>query len=119
MGSAWRLLATIAFAGVAGCAPQGAVEGPVPLGRTAYVGGPRVVPERVVEDSRCPPATQCIWAGRFVLRVTVLGGAWRKRIDLTLGEPVAVADGRLTLVAVTPVRAPDRMRFTFAFEGGL
>lgn len=65
MGAAWRLpamiaLAGVALVGVAGCAPQGAVEGPVALGRTAYVGGPRVVPKRVVEDSRCPPATHCV-----------------------------------------------------------
>ena len=51
--------------------------------------------------------------------MAVLGGAWRKRLDLTLGEPVAVADGRLALVAVTPGREPSRMRFTFAFDGGL
>jgi hypothetical protein len=46
-------------------------------------------------------------------------------MDLTLGTPVQVADGALTLVAVTPDRTasapplPKQLRFTFAFSGGL
>ncbi|PSJ40981.1 hypothetical protein C7I55_08815 [Sphingomonas deserti] len=113
---------------LAGCAttpdPHG-IEGPVALGQIAYVGGPRVRPDRVIEDSRCPVDTLCVWAGRVVLRATVIGGSWSKQMDLTLGTPVQVADGALTLVAVTPGRtagappAPKQLRFTFEFSGGL
>jgi len=112
---------------LAACTEQAAVEGPIRLGQTAYVGGPRVVPERVVEDSRCPADVSCVWAGRVVLRVRVVGGDWSKRLDLVLGVPVDVADGKLTLVAVTPGRIAGRSiresagasRFTFVFQGGL
>lgn len=109
----------IALVGLTGCAEQAAVEGPVRLGQTAAIGGPRVMPERMVEDSRCPAGTTCVWAGRLVVRARVLGGSWSKRLDLTLGVPVRVADGRLTLIAATPAHGPEPMRFTFAFEGGL
>ena len=104
---------------------QHGIEGPVRLGQIADVGGPLVRPDRLIEDSRCPGRTQCVWAGRVVLRATVSGGGWSKQIDLMLGEPVSVADGRLTLVAVEPGRGsggqsrPRQLRFTFSFEGGL
>jgi hypothetical protein len=53
--------------------------------------------------------------------MSVLGGGWSKRIDLTLGEPVDVVDGKLPLVAATQGRSdmrrhyPFRYRFTFTF----
>jgi hypothetical protein len=46
-------------------------------------------------------------------------------MDLILGVPVDVADGKLTLVAVTPGRVAGgsarttSSRFVFAFQGGL
>lgn len=111
---------------LAGCGPTRPVEGPVRLGQIAAVNGPRVRPDLIVEDSRCPVDTQCIWAGRLVVRATVLGGGWSKSFDLTLGVPVQVADGSLTLVAATPPSRPVRRaakpsdyRFTFNFHGGL
>jgi len=97
----------------------------VRLGQIAAVNGPRVRADRVVEDSRCPGGTQCVWAGRLVVRATVLGGGWSRQIDLTLGTPVNVADGQLTIVAATPVRRagqnsrPLPYRFTFRFQGSL
>ncbi len=109
---------------LAGCSAPQAIEGPVRIGQMAYVGGPRVMPERVIEDSRCPVRTICVWAGRVVLRATIYGGAWSKPMDLILGVPVDVADGKLTLVAVTPARDAGRSardassRFAFAFQGG-
>lgn len=130
--AAMRRSAIVLLAALAGCTAPTAVEGPVRLGQMAYVGGPRVLPERVIEDSRCPAGTTCVWAGRVVLRAIVYGGVHggvrggtgSKPLDLVLGVPVDVADGKLTLVAVTPARGPGRSardpsaRFTFAFEGG-
>lgn len=113
-----RLSSLIAVA-LAGCSQTAAVEGPVGLGQTALVGGPRVRPDHVVEDSRC------VWEGRVVVRATVSGGDWSKPVDLILGVPVAVADGKLTLTRVTPARRAGQSaktvpsRFTFAFQGGL
>lgn len=118
-------LAMVVIAALAGCTAPKAVEGPVGLGQLAYVGGPRVMPERVIEDSRCPAGRTCVWAGRVVLRAIVYGGAWSKPVDLVLGVPVDIADGKLTLVAVTPARRAGRSarthpsRFAFAFQGGL
>jgi hypothetical protein len=109
-----------------GCAAASPVEGPVRLGQIASVNGPRVRPEQIIEDSRCPIDAQCIWPGRLIVRATVLGGGWSKQIDLTLGIPVNVADGSLTLIKATPARKNERSgseplpyRFTFAFQGGL
>jgi len=123
-----KLLAALMATSLAGCAASNPVashpvEGPVRLGEIAAVDGPRVRPDRVIEDSRCPADVQCIQAGRLVVRATVLGGGWSKEVDLTLGVPVPVADGTLTLVAATPVpisgeTAASAARFTFKFQGG-
>ncbi|UYK83734.1 hypothetical protein NG827_14830 [Xanthomonas sacchari] len=121
-------LAALLAISLAGCATGGPVasqpiEGSVRLGEIAAVDGPRVRPDRVIEDSRCPADVQCIQAGRLVVRATVLGGGWSKELDLTLGVPVHVADGMLTLVGATPVpiaseTAASDARFTFKFQGG-
>ncbi|KAA8921395.1 hypothetical protein GIY21_20320 [Xanthomonas sontii] len=121
-------LAALTAISLAGCAAGGpvasrAIEGPVRLGEIAAVDGPRVRPDRVIEDSRCPADVQCIQAGRLVVRATVLGGGWSKEIDLTLGTPVPVADGMLTLTDATPMpiigeSAASAARFTFKFQGG-
>lgn len=115
-----------ALSQLAACTPHRPVEGPVRLGQLASVNGPRVRADKVIEDSRCPIGTQCVWAGRLLVRATVIGGGWIKQFDLTLGLPVNVADGRLTLVdASLPKRsnrrdgAPVRYLFTFDFQGGL
>lgn len=122
------MLASLAATSLAGCAASNRVasppiEGPVRLGEIAAVDGPRVRPDRVIEDSRCPADVQCIQAGRLVVRATVLGGGWSKEIDFTLGVPAPVADGTLTLVDAKPVpirgeTAAFAARFTFEFQGG-
>ncbi|MDR6672843.1 hypothetical protein [Xanthomonas sp. 1678] len=122
------VLASLVAISLGGCAAGGPVasrpiEGAVRLGEIAAVDGPRVRPDRVIEDSRCPADVQCIQAGRLIVRATVLGGGWSKEIDLTLGVPVPVADGMLTLVDATPVpvgseTAASAARFTFKFQGG-
>jgi len=120
-----RRLVCAALLCLTGCGSTDAIEGPVRLGQIAAVGGPRVQPERVIEDSRCPMNARCVWAGRVVLRTKVFGGTWPKTLDLVLGVPADVADGKLTLVAVTPDRVAGRSartepsRFAFAFQGGL
>ncbi|HDS0924003.1 TPA: hypothetical protein QDZ10_002483 [Stenotrophomonas maltophilia] len=124
------MLASLAAISLAGCAASKRVasppiEGPVRLGEIAAVDGPRVRPDRVIEDSRCPADVQCIQAGRLVVRATVIGGGWSKQLDLTLGAPTPVADGMLTLVEAEAAHVPingkaaaSAARFTFKFEGG-
>lgn len=123
------VLATLFVISLAACAASGPVtsqpiEGPVRLGEIAAVDGPRVRSDHVIEDSRCPSDVQCVVAGRLILRATVLGGGWSKQVDLTLGVPIPVADGQLTLLAATPPPANSAaayvadMRFTFSFQGG-
>ncbi|WP_236546292.1 hypothetical protein [Stenotrophomonas sp. 364] len=96
---------------------------PVRLGEIAAVDGPKVRPDRVIEDSRCPAELQGNRASRLVVRSTVLCGGWSNELNLTLGVPVLVADGMLTLVDAKPVPFPrassrSEARFTVNFQGG-
>lgn len=121
-------LAALASFALAGCVstPPPLAEGPARLGQVVYAGGPRVRPVSLVEDSRCPMNARCVWAGRATVRAEVILGSGTRTLDLTLGEPVLVADGQLTLVSVTPERMagdpkpdPTDYRFAFEFAGGL
>jgi hypothetical protein len=122
-----KALTTVVVFGLASCATvPSAQAGPTAaLGGTAYTNGLKVQPLAVVEDSRCPTNVQCVWAGRLVVRSEVHGGSWRKILDLELGKPQQVADGALTLIAVTPEKVagtntePLAYHFTFDFQGGL
>lgn len=95
------------------------------IDESAVVDGPRVTPLKVLEDSRCPVGTQCVWAGRVKVAVRIDTGPGSETREMTLGEPQQVADGKLTLVEVLPVKKanetiyPDEYRFGFTFAGGL
>lgn len=95
------------------------------IGERVYVDGPHVTPRVVLEDSRCPADVDCVWAGRVRLAVTVHLGAGDIQRELTLSEPIAVADGTLELAEVRPPRAsgeapkPADYRFGLRFAGGL
>ncbi len=130
-------LALTALLLLAGCVTTPRVEEPSPasedsddglsrtrLGETVAVGGPKVTPVALLEDSRCPTDTRCIWAGRVRVTVRVDLGRGSQMRELTQGQPVPVADGTLELVAVQPDRtehpiAPEAYRFGFRFMGGL
>ncbi|WP_235425403.1 hypothetical protein [Croceibacterium mercuriale] len=95
------------------------------IGQTVMVDGPQLTVVELLEDSRCPADVQCVQAGRVRVRVAVHLGAGDRTLDLTLGEPVQVADGALELVSVQPDRtvaaeaiAPAAYRFSFRFDGG-
>ena len=89
------------------------------LNEVANLEGLTVRPLAVIEDSRCPAAVQCVWAGRLRIRAEVSKFG---TLDLTLGESFSVDDGILTLVDVRPgKRSPDAIalrdyRFTFTFR---
>jgi len=95
------------------------------LGQTVNVGGPRVTPLEVLEDSRCPMEARCIQAGRVRLSVRISTGAGSAVRELASDKPLQVADGQLELANVMPPRSvrgpikPGDYRFLFKFSGGL
>ena len=122
-----KALATFAAFTVAACATvPPANAGPTAgFGQVAYANGLKVQPLKMLEDSRCPALVRCVWAGRIVVRTQVSGGSWQRTLDLELGKSQQVADGALSLAAVSPAKAapgeidPRAYRFTFDFQGGL
>lgn len=61
-------------------------------------GGLTVRPIAVIEDSRCPGNTQCLWEGRLRIRAFVAG---RDR-ELTLGQTLQTETGAVEFVAASP-----------------
>ncbi|GEM_PF-1894821 len=109
--------------------PPGPYNGPplayTRIGETISVGGPKVTPLALLEDSRCAEGTQCVWAGRLRARVRVDLGSGPREMEMTLGQPVQVADGQLDLLDALPhpvggkKPAPLAYQFGFRFMGGL
>ncbi len=95
------------------------------FGETEVVGGPKVTPLALLEDSRCPAGTECIWPGQLRISARIDTGKGSETRELTLGAPVPVADGQLTLVETMPEKKtnitlyPEDYRFGFTFAGGL
>jgi len=75
----------------------------VALGQKANVGPLIVTPLAIVEDSRCPTDTQCVWAGRVRIDAAIND----ERHELTLGQTAAVAGGTLVLAEVRPAKVAD------------
>jgi hypothetical protein len=89
------------------------------FGESVRVGGLRIAPLELLEDSRCPVDVQCVRAGdvRITARIRHDGNA--EVSELTLGRSIRV-DGRdVQLIQVRPERRSDRSinlrdyRFTF------
>ena len=118
------LFAALALAGCATTQPQGDNRlAYARMGQTVSVGGARVTPLALIEDSRCPQGVQCVWAGqvRITARVATRSGSAVR--ELTTGKPIPVANGTLTLANVEPTKrkdttvAPGDFRFGFRFDG--
>ncbi len=124
-----RTLTLIAAALLSGCVTaqhynnDGSID--AKLGQTVNLGGPRVTPLKVLEDSRCPMEARCVWAGRVRLSVRITTGQGTTVQELASDKPLAVADGMLELQGVMPARSTQRTlsprdyRFTLKFSGGL
>ena len=95
------------------------------LGQTVLVGGLKVTPLKVLEDSRCPMEARCVWGGRLRLSVRITTGAGTSVQELSTDKPLAIAGGQLTLQGVMPPRSTQRTlvpgdyRFILKFSGGL
>ena len=69
---------------------------------------------------------RCIWAGRVRILAAWVNPDGERQLELTLGEPAPLADGFITLTAVTPSKmagqgkalSPSDYRFSFQFVGG-
>ena len=113
------ILALLVLASCATVRPEYANGPTASLNEVANLDGLTVRPLAVVEDSRCPINANCVWAGRVRIRAEVSGAGTR---EMTLGEPVAVSGGTLTLVDVRPSkRMPEAIaareyQFTFRFQ---
>ncbi|MCP3733172.1 hypothetical protein M9978_22465 [Sphingomonas sp. MG17] len=105
------------------------IEPPEPVAVSARIGawtriaGLRIRPDKVVEDSRCPMNARCVWAGRATVRLTLRDGSRTRQVNVTLGEPIKVRDGRLALMSVSPEKMagaqpkrPAPYRFVFEFQ---
>ena len=96
--------------------------GPAALGKFTAVEGLQVRPLAVLEDSRCPASVQCVWAGQVRIRAEIFSRSGREFREMTLGQPIAVSGGRLTLAAVEPPKAKPgatkagEYSFSFHFE---
>ena len=94
------------------------------FGETAKIGDVRISPLKLLEDSRCPKDVQCVWAGQVRITAVVTWQARVQQVEITQGRPVAVANGTLTLVEVTPETRsnvainPRDYRFGFRFTRG-
>ena len=134
-----RQLSAFTALALAGCASATPPAAPLPsdpaddlvratLGQSVNVGGPRVTPLTLLEDSRCPMNARCVRAGEVRIRAKITLGRGSETRELTQGQPVPLADGTLELVEVQPDKIvggdqaplrPQDYRFGFRFRGGL
>ena len=114
------LLAVLALAACTSVVP--APTGPAGFGQVTAVEGLQVRPLELLEDSRCPASVQCVWAGQVRIRAQVTHQSGREIRELTLGKPIPVSGGTLTLIDVQPPKLAPGMtdapqyRFAFRFE---
>ncbi len=94
------------------------------IGESRSLGGATITPLAIVEDSRCPTGAQCTWAGRVVVQVRIVNAGRSETRDVTQGQALAIAGGRLELVDVSPGRTqqgnppPFAYQFGFSFDTG-
>jgi hypothetical protein len=94
------------------------------IGEAVYVDGPIIKPVAVIEDSRCPAGAQCVWAGRVRIKALWMRADGPRELMLTSDQPMAVADGMMTLSDIRPAKPKDgkidagEYRFSLRFAGG-
>lgn len=116
------LTATLPLAGCATTQQVASDDGSAGMGEPTRAGPLIIRPLKVVEDSRCPINARCVWAGRLIVRASISHHRNRETHELTLGEPIAVAGGRLVLDGAEPGRmvgqeqTPRAYRLHFTFS---
>jgi hypothetical protein len=90
------------------------------LGQTVQVGGLRIRPLSIQEDSRCPADAACIQGGTLRLAAWLQSGSESEHRVLALDQPFRFAGRHIELVAGCPYPlasqpvAPADRRFVFA-----
>ena len=72
------------------------------IGESASALGVTILPQEVLEDSRCPVDVQCIWAGTVRLRALLTSGLGEAPQVFELGKPITTEVEEITLVEVLP-----------------
>ena len=98
------LFAGLIFLGACATAPieEDLTLREVPLGSTVRLGRLAVTPTAIAEDSRCPEGVQCIQAGTVRIEARVADGRGTRSMALSLGVPVQLAEGWVSLVQACP-----------------
>jgi len=110
---------SVAVASTSGAHGRSSVMVTVPFGRTVRLNHLVLRPMAIVADSRCPAEVQCVWAGELVVDFETRKG---EKIRLTMGQPQAIAGGKLTLLSAMPRKSrtgsisPRSYVFTLKFE---
>jgi hypothetical protein len=119
-------LAALAFAGGASV-PVAAVM-PLPpltharIGETVVIGGYRVTPVSVLEDSRCPARVACVWSGQVRLQVRIAAVQGRERFngEVNSRRPLQLRQGVLRLMTIEPQNTtsgnPPQTQYRFGFQ---
>jgi hypothetical protein len=95
------------------------------LGARTNVGGLAVVPESVIEDSRCPLGVMCIQAGTVRVEARISRGGDSTTTVLALGVPRTFFGTAVVLEEIAPVKRRDAeiadsdYRFTFTETVGV
>ena len=93
------------------------------LGSPAKIGGVRITPLRLIEDSRCPADAMCVQQGRARVLARVVSGGITADVEMTLSGAPTRMGARIDLVAVCPYplasqpTAPGDRRFVFSVSG--
>ena len=83
--------------------------------RSVAVGSDTTLHYDGINDSRCPPGVQCVWAGELAYMFTLTGAAGKESFALTAAKPsfaasavagLQVALGDNALPPVQPANAP-------------
>jgi hypothetical protein len=78
------------------------------IGQGIDLGDFEVMPQQVLEDSRCPTGVTCVWAGQVRLKVRIDFPGGVDSQELTLGKALPVGPGTLTLVEANPYPEQDK-----------
>ena len=119
--------AALSLTAAAGCAAASMTPGPVAegivtarLGSTEQLGGVRITPLRLIEDSRCPADAMCVHQGKARVLARIAHGGSSADVEMTLSGAPTWMDARIDLVAVCPYplasqpAAPGDRRFVFS-----
>lgn len=115
------LLFALALAACATVPPPASAVPTAGFGQVARSDQLSVRPLALLEDSRCPASVQCVWAGQVRISAEITDVMGTGPRAFTLGKPVVLDGGTVTLVAVDPPKLapgttdPRAYRFTFTF----